>query len=143
MSTTTFERGDILLLNVPLGEQLEMAVRPVMVLQDCSAFDARVAIVPITPDPMVDCNSMLIPLGCFESARMGLITNAYLNAAEEILAPRQFVVRRIGKCPYRLLSEFLKTYRQNLGYKPSVTPSPPADVQGSFAPQTAFSRGST
>lgn len=116
MSTTTYERGDTLLLNVPLTHSLEMSLRPVMLMQDCTSLDPWVSVVPITPDPMVDCNSMLIPLGSFESARMGFLTNAYLNATEEILVPRQFICERIGKCPYRLLNDFLKTYRQSLGY---------------------------
>lgn len=129
MSTTTYERGDILLLNVPLGENLEMRVRPVMAMHDCSKLDPHIAIVPITPDPMVGCNALLIPLGSFESARMGLVTNAYLNTVEEVLVDRHFVVESIGRCPYRTLNQFLKMYRSGLGFAgsqtASITPSCP------------------
>jgi hypothetical protein len=126
VSTTIYERGDTLLLNVPLDNSLEMSLRPVMLMQDCTSLDPWVSVVPITPDPMVDCNSMLIPLGSFESARMGFLTNVYLNATEEILVPRQFICEKIGKCPYRLMNDFLKSYRRGLGF--SSQTSAPASI---------------
>jgi hypothetical protein len=146
VSTTIYERGDTLLLNVPLNNSLEMSLRPVMLMQDCTSLDPWVSVVPITPDPMVDCNSMLIPLGSFESARMGFLTNAYLNATEEILVPRQFICEKIGKCPYRLLNDFLKTYRHSLGYNArasapaSVTAASPA-IDESLSPHNLLSPG--
>lgn len=146
MSTTTFERGDTLLLNVPLNDGLEMSLRPVMLMQDCTSQDPWISVVPITPDPMVDCNSILILLGSFESARMGFLTNAYLNATEEILVPRQFIYEKIGKCPYRLLNDFLKTYRRGLGYSNGASaPAAAAALSGtateSFPPRDLASPG--
>ncbi len=111
MSTITCERGDILLISVPIGEEMRMRLRPVLAMRECRAPDPIVSVVPITPDPMVDCNSILVPLGSFESARMGLITSAYLNTVEEVPVAREYLVERIGKCPHRLLSQFLGMYR--------------------------------
>ncbi|MDZ7638293.1 MAG: hypothetical protein U5J83_08610 [Bryobacterales bacterium] len=116
MSTITCERGDILLINVPIGEDLLMRLRPAMAMHDCSPLDPLVSIVPLTADPMVNCNSVLVPLGSFESARMGLVTSAYLNTVDEIAVPRQFLVQKIGRCPYRMLSQFLGMYRSSLGF---------------------------
>jgi hypothetical protein len=141
VSTTTYERGDTLLLNVPLNNSLEMSLRPVMLMQDCTSLDPWVSVVPITPDPMVDCNSMLIPLGSFESARMGFLTNVYLNATEEILVPRQFICQKIGKCPYRLMNDFLKTYRQGLGYSSRASAPAAVSRNESLAPRDALSPG--
>ena len=116
MSTITCERGDILLINVPIGEDLQMHLRPALAMHDCSSLDPLVSIVPLTADPMVNCNSILVPLGSFESARMGLVTSAYLNTVDEIQIARQFLVEQIGKCPYRMLNQFLGMYRSTLGF---------------------------
>ena len=111
MSTITCERGDVLLILVPIGDKLRMRKRPVLTLRESSPLDLTISVVPITPDPMVDCNAILVPLGSFESARMGLLTAAYLNTVEEISVSRRFLVRKIGKCPHRLLHQFLRMYR--------------------------------
>lgn len=116
MSTITCERGDILLINVPFDDDLHMHLRPVLAMHDCSSLDPLVSIVPVTADPMVNCNSILVPLGSFESARMGLATSAYLNSVDEIQIARQFLVDKIGKCPYRTLNQFLSMYRSGLGF---------------------------
>lgn len=116
MSTITCERGDILLISVPIGEELRMRLRPVLTMRESRAPDSFVSVVPITPDPMVDCNSILVPLGSFESARMGLVTSAYLNTVEEVPVARRYLVDRIGKCPHRLLSQFLGMYRGCPGF---------------------------
>lgn len=116
MSTITCERGDILLISVPIGEERWMRLRPVLTMRESRAPDAFVSVVPITPDPMVDCNSILVPLGSFESARMGLVTSAYLNTAEEVNIARRYLVDRIGKCPHRLLRQFLGMYRSRQGF---------------------------
>ncbi len=116
MSTITCERGDILLISVPIGEELRMRLRPVLTMRESRAPDSFVSVVPITPDPMVDCNSILVPLGSFESARMGLVTSAYLNTVEEVPVARRYLVDRIGKCPHRLLRQFLGMYRSGEGF---------------------------
>lgn len=116
MSTITCERGDILLISVPIGEEMRMRLRPVLAMRESRAPDPFVSVVPITPDPMVDCNSILVPLGSFESARMGLVTSAYLNTVEEAPIARRYFVDRIGKCPHRLLSQFLGMYRSCPGF---------------------------
>ncbi len=111
MSTTACERGDILLISVPIGEEMQMRLRPVLAARKSESVDSHVYIVPLTADPMVECNSILVPLGSFESARMGLVSSAYLNTVEEIPVPRQALIAKIGRCPHRLLHQFLGMYR--------------------------------
>lgn len=115
MSTITCERGDILLISVPIGDEMQMRLRPVLAMQKGDPLDPHLSVVPLTPDPMVDCNSILVPLGSFESARMGLVTNAYLNTVEEVPIARQFLAEKIGKCPHRLLHQFLGMYGSTRG----------------------------
>ena len=114
MSTITCERGDILLISVPIGEELRMRLRPVLTMRE-SARPIPSYPSPITPDPMVT-EFHLVPLGSFESARMGTVTSAYLNTVEEVPVARRYLVDRIGKCPHRLLRQFLGMYRSGEGF---------------------------
>jgi len=113
---TTYEFGDVVLVRVPTSENLTLHARPAMVIEPpVSKRNMRcqdtMTVIPITPDPIVDCGSMLVAKGSFESARMGLITSAYLNAVRPQITPLDFVKLRIGRCPIRLLEDFVAMYR--------------------------------
>lgn len=104
---TIFDRGDTVLISYPDAEGIEMHLRPALVLNHVLATDATLAVVPITSDPMHMSPAILVQEGSFEAARLGLITSGYLNACSEVVIDRQFVNRKIGKCPWRLLQQFL------------------------------------
>lgn len=109
---TIFERGDIALISYPSADSRSMHLRPVMVLHAASAGDAGISVVPITPDPAHLCPSILVTEGSFEAARMGLVTSGYLNACSGVVVDRQFMNRKIGRCPWKLLNEFLVAQRR-------------------------------
>lgn len=115
---TSFERGDIVLLSYPINDALEMHLRPAMVVQDAHAHDAAVAVVPITAAPSETYLTLHLPLGSFEAARFGLMTSGYLTACEEIAVERDFVRRKIGRCPWQMLQEFVGMTRAPLLRKP-------------------------
>lgn len=83
-----------------------------MVLHHVSTSDPAVSVVPITPDPVHLSPSILVQEGSFEAARLGLVTSGYLNACTEVAVNRQFIGRKIGKCPWRLMEEFLVLQRR-------------------------------
>jgi hypothetical protein len=115
---TSFERGDIVLLSYPINDALEMHLRPAMVVQDAHPNDAGIAIVPITAEPSDTYLTLHLPLGSFEAARFGLMTSAYLTACEEVVVEREFVRRKIGRCPWQMLNEFIAMMRAPLVRKP-------------------------
>ncbi len=112
MSTTIFDRGDTVLVSYPAAQGETVHQRPAMVLHNVLAKDNAVALVPITPDPIHLSPSILVQQGSYEAARLGLITSGYLNACTEVVVDRKHVQRRIGKCPWRLMEEFLALQRR-------------------------------
>jgi hypothetical protein len=111
---TSFERGDIVLLSYPVNDALEMHLRPAMVVQDAHAHDAGIALVPITAEPSDTYLTLHLPLGSFEAARFGLMTSGYLTACEEVVVEREFIRRKIGRCPWQMLQEFVGMMRAPL-----------------------------
>lgn len=111
MSTTIYDRGDTVLISYPTAQGDRLHLRPALVLHTAQSTDTAIAVVPITPDPVHLSPSILIVEGSFEAARMGLVTSGYLNACPGVVVDKQFVSRRIGRCPWRLLGEFLMMQR--------------------------------
>lgn len=111
---TTFDRGDIVLVSYPVNDALEMHLRPAMVMHDVHPRDAGIAIVPISPEPSETSLTLHLPQGSFESARFGLLNAGYLTACAEIVVERPYIVRKIGRCPWRMLDEFFGMMRQKL-----------------------------
>lgn len=109
---TTFDRGDTVLVSFPNEEGTVIHQRPAMVLHQVSSADPAVSVVPITPDPIHLSPSILVQEGSFEAARLGLVTSGYLNASGEVTVDRQFIGRKIGRCPWRLMHEFLVLQRR-------------------------------
>jgi mRNA-degrading endonuclease toxin of MazEF toxin-antitoxin module len=117
MFTTTskpvrYDRGDVLLVNYASKDEQGLHHRPVMVISHDSPGAEHVFVVPISPDPMENTPALLVTEGSFEAARMGLLTNGYLNACEVIEVPLAAVTRRVGQCPWRLLQEFQALHRR-------------------------------
>ncbi|MCW5964530.1 MAG: hypothetical protein KIT83_10875 [Bryobacterales bacterium] len=106
---TTFDRGDTVLISYPDEDGGGMHLRPALVLHNVLPNDSVIAVVPITPDPVHLSPSIFVQEGSFEAARLGLITSGYLNACSEVVVDRKFVNRKIGKCPWRLMQEFLSS----------------------------------
>lgn len=111
-SHTLYDPGDVVLISYPNEDTSMLHQRPAMVVHSAQLSDAAVAVVPITPDPVNMSSSLYVAQGSFEAARMGLITGAYLNACSEIIVDRQFLSGCIGRCPWRLLTEFLALQRR-------------------------------
>lgn len=109
---TTFERGDIILISYPVNDELEMHLRPVMVVQSVHPSDAGIAVVPISPEPSETYLTLHLPHGSFEAARFGLMSAGYITACEEVVVDRHFVVKRLGCCPWQMLGDFMEMMRQ-------------------------------
>jgi len=107
-----FERGDTVLVSYPSKDGATLHLRPAMIFHNVSANDVAVSVVPITPDPIHLSPSLFVAEGSFEAARLGLVTAGYLNACSEVVVDRQFVNRKIGRCPWRMLNEFLSLQRR-------------------------------
>lgn len=104
---TTYERGDIVLVSYPVNDALEMHLRPAMVVYDVHPSDTGIAVVPISPEPSETFLTLHLPHGSFEAARFGLLHAGYLTACGEIVVERPFVVRKVGRCPWQMLNEFM------------------------------------
>jgi hypothetical protein len=132
---TPFDRGDIILISYPVNDELEMHLRPAMVIQSAHASDLGIAVVPIGAEPSARYQSIHLQPGTFEAARCGLVDTGYLIACPEIVVDRSFVIRSIGRCPWQTLGEFLELMRQPL--LPVATAEDPAQRP---AAQTALAR---
>ena len=97
MPTISYNPGDVLLLRMPVGEDGQCHARPVMVARESKPGENNIFVVPLTHDPINDCNTIMIGMGTYEFARMGLVTAAYLNALPPIETPANLVLHRIGK----------------------------------------------
>lgn len=109
---TKFDRGDIILISYPVNDDLEMHLRPAMVVQTAHPSDSGIAVVPIGAEASAEYRAIRLLPGSFEAARCGLIGLGYLIACEEIVVDRQFVMRKLGRCPWQTLGEFMEMRRQ-------------------------------
>lgn len=111
---TAYERGDIVLLSYPVNDELEIHLRPAMVIYDVHPSDAGVAVVPISPEPSEGYLTLYLAQGAYETARFGLLNSGYLTACPEIVVERAFVARKIGRCPWQMLNQFFGMQRQRI-----------------------------
>ena len=130
---TPFDRGDVVLLSYPTTDSFELHLRPVVVIHTVHESDTGVAVAPISPELSSLYKTIPVSLGTYEAARMGLLASGYLTACEEIIVDRQFIVKKIGQCPWQLLAEFLDLQRQPMIKRAAVMELQPVIVAEDLA----------
>ena len=118
-STTTFSRGDVVIVRWPNKYTEIVKARPAIVIQSDSfnVDDDTIILVPITSDLTLPLLGSRLPVLTGTSEHLALKTRAdYLILPEKVRhVPVSRIGRRIGRCPETLMLRVDRSLRLVLG----------------------------
>ena len=105
ISTTTFEFGDIVLVEFPLSESTQRKRRPAMVVLDIG--DADVVVAPITTRKRFDQGDFHID----EWAQAGLLRDSWVRLAKISCLTKSDIARHLGRLALRDRDSLVSSWR--------------------------------
>jgi mRNA interferase MazF len=113
-STTSFKRGDIILVPFPFTDLSSAKQRPALVVSsnalNATSDDVLVAAITSQIGAKLTAEEFMIPAG--DLAACGLPKPSVVRLAKLAALHRQLVIRRIGSMPEPVLSRILAQIRQ-------------------------------
>lgn len=111
---TTFKRGQVVLVQLPLQDADKAALRPAVVLHPGFDSDLGLTVLPLLPQDAAGPSAFVVKQGTYEAARMGIVSTLCLDPWLSVDLPRALITRVIGRCPYQMLDEILRLRRSPL-----------------------------